>query len=193
MSLRRPPLAALAAVLLSLTLTACGSSESDLEVEPIQPQTRSTPEVPGDAEAEGSDGEVPEQYAAPLAAIALAEQDSDGRAFEIDADDSGWEVLLDVGRDEVEVRISADGQEVLSSERDGSIDADDLAGLDAAQTGLAEAIGIGIGEHSGAGSTQLDDVTLDEEAGNAAWEVSFEDGTEVHVDVRNGNVLRVED
>lgn len=193
MSLRRPPLAALAAVLLSLTLTACGSSESDLEVEPIQPQTRSTPEVPGDAEAEGSDGEVPEQYAAPLAAIALAEQDSDGRAFEIDADDGGWEVLLDVGRDEVEVRISADGQEVLSSERDGSIDADDLAGLDAAQTGLAEAIGIGIGEHSGAGSTQLDDVTLDEEAGNAAWEVSFEDGTEVYVDVRNGNVLRVED
>lgn len=195
MSLRRHrrSLAALVPVLLTLTLTACGGSESDLEVEPIQPQTRSTPEVPEDSESEGTGGEVPEQYAAPLAAVALAEQESGGRAFEIDADDGEWEVLLDVRRDEVEVRVSADGQEVLSSERDGRIDSDDLAGLDAAQTGLPEAIGIALGEHSGAADSRLDDVTLEEEAGNAVWEVSFEDGTEVYVDVRNGNVLRVED
>lgn len=153
---------------------------------------------PADDGATGTDdgaasGDVPPEYDGVLAAIDLAVAEHDGApAFEVDDEDGGtWEVHVAVGEDEIEVHVSADGTEVISSERDDDLDSDDRAGLEAAgDYTLAEALRAAIAEYGG--TARVDEVSIDEDDGTYAWEVSFTDDVEVYLDIATGDVLRVE-
>ncbi|WP_188550990.1 PepSY domain-containing protein [Sediminivirga luteola] len=138
----------------------------------------------------GTDAEVPSQYAGPLAAVAAAEEETGGTAFEIDSDDGAWEVHVAVGDDEIEVRVDSTGQEVLGTEREGGLDSDDREGLEAAQISLSEAVIIAINESGASGP--LDDVDLTREDGRHAWDVNFDD-LEVYVDVTDGSIIKIDD
>lgn len=134
---------------------------------------------------------VGEGVAAAMTAIATAETEAGGIAYEIDDqdDDGTWEVDVAVDDRSVEVTVSADGSTVEGTEED-DLDADDRAALDAASITLQEAIETAIGEVGGV----LDDAELDEENGEYAWEVtvdgadSGDDDVEVRVAV-TGEVL----
>lgn len=138
----------------------------------------------------GTETSAPRQYAGPLAAVAAAEEEAGGTAFEIDSDDGVWEVHVAVGDDEIEVRVDSTGQEVLSTEREGGLDSDDREGLEAAQVSLTEAVVIAINESGASG--QLDDVDLTREDGRHAWDVNFDD-LEVYVDVTDGSIIKIDD
>ena len=140
----------------------------------------------------GGDAGVPAEYDGVLAAIDLAVAEHDGApAFEVDDDDGGWEIHVAVGGDEIEVHVSADGTQVIGSERDSDLDSEDRNGLDAAgDYTLAEAVRAAITEYGG--TAALDEVTIDEENGTFVWEVTFTDDVEVYLDIATGEVLRVE-
>ena len=128
-----------------------------------------------------------------LAAVATAETETAGIAYEIDDqdDDGTWEVDVRAGDRSVEVTVSPDGTTVESTEED-DLDAEDRDALDAASITVVEAIEIAVGEVGGV----LDDVELDEEDGPYAWEVTL-DGTDSGDDVEvlvsvTGEVLRTD-
>lgn len=156
------------------------------------PAGEATPESHAPEEGPGESASIPAEYAGVLAAIPLAEASAGGVAFEVDDGDGGiWEVHVAVGDDEIEVDVDGTGTEVLSSEREGSLDRDDRAGLDAAQITLVEAIELAIGHYGG--TAPLDDVDLSEEGGGVfAWEVAFTDDVEIYVDVTDGRIIRVD-
>lgn len=126
-----------------------------------------------------------------LAAIALAEEDAGGTAFEVDVDDGGFNVRVAVDGQEVEVDTDADGTEVLRTDPDGALDRDDAEGLDAAQVGLAEAIEIAAAEHGG--EAAVDDIDLSRETAGFVWDVAFVDDVEIRVDVVGGSAVRSTD
>lgn len=128
-----------------------------------------------------------------LAAIATAEEEAGGTAYEVDDqdDDGTWEVDVRVGDRSVEVTVSADGATVVGTEED-DLDGDDAAGLDAATISLTEAIEAAVAEVGGV----LDDAELDEEDGTHAWKITVDgadagDDVEVLVSV-TGEVLRTD-
>lgn len=168
----------------ALSLTACGTDEED-----PTPSSSGSPAV----ESTGA-APAPESADAALAAIATAEQEAGGTAYELDDqdDDGTWEVDVAVGDRSVEVTVSADGSEVVRTDDDGRLDGDDRRALDAATTGLVDAITTALAEVDGT----LDDVELDDEGGTFAWEVSIDEqgggDVEVYVDVTTGKVLRVD-
>jgi len=176
--------AALAAV--SLLLASCTTAPRPAETGELTPSDTRTasPASPGARDPRA-------QYAGVLSAIPLAENEAGGTAFEVDDGDGGtWEVSVAVGADRFEVEVDADGTSVLRSERAGSVDDDDAAGLATAQVGLAEGIRIAIAEY--AGTAPLDDASIDEDAGAFAWEVGFGDDIDIHVSVADGSILRVD-
>lgn len=205
---------ALAAGAALVATAACGNGDAT-ETETLDPPVPVTPEgedvtpdddgtgtattdAPDDAATDdapdsGAGGAVPPEYEGVLAAIDLAVAEHEGaQAFELDDNDDGWEVDVAVGDEEIEVRVSADGTQILSSERDGSVDSDDRAGLDAAGGfTLAEAVRAAITEYGG--TAPVDDASIsDEDGGTFAWEVGFTDDVEVYLDIATGEVLRVE-
>lgn len=149
-----------------------------------------TDEATDDATDDSTDGSAGDgEHAVPLAAIALAQDETGGTAFELDEGDGGvWEVTVAIDDRELEVWVGSDGTEVTSTHDEGSLESEDRDGLAAATITISDAIEIAAGEHSG----QLDDVNLDSDGGTFAWEVAFMDDTEVYIDVTNGDVLRVE-
>lgn len=182
-----------------LVLSGCtGGDDSETD-----PQATSSPTAdaggsgdspsPAESESPAPDDAGDELYAAALAAIDLAEQETGGIAFEIDDedDDGSWEVHVAVGDDEIEVTVDAEATEVVSSEREDDLDDDDRRGLDQAGIGLAEAIRLAIQEYGG--DAPLDDAGISSDDGQAEWEVAFDDDVEVYLDIADGSVLRVED
>ncbi|MEE6287835.1 PepSY domain-containing protein [Georgenia sp. MJ173] len=203
----RSVLTATAALALAVPLASCGDSDDDgseaspaitggtsQESTPAADDTASPSETTASAdETGGTDGAEDAQAAEVAAAISLAESDAGGTAFEIDREDDGrWEISVAVDRDEIDVIVSADGTEVLDSRADGSADDDEVAALDAATVGLAEAIATALTEVPG----RFDDASLDEEHGDFAWEVSIDrtdgDDVDVYVAVTSGEVLHVD-
>ncbi|GAA1421417.1 PepSY domain-containing protein [Agrococcus citreus] len=137
----------------------------------------------GDAAGPGIEGAI--------AAIELAESETGATAFEIDDedDDASWEVDLADGTEQITVLVSGDGASVVSTEREGDVDDDDRAALDAAGISLVEAIEAAAAE---AGDAAFDDASLEDDSDGPAWEVSFRDEIEVHVSVADGSILRVD-
>lgn len=131
--------------------------------------------------------------AAALAAIATAQEETGGTAYEIDDEDEDgtWKVDVRVGDRSVEVTVSADGASVVGTEED-DLDSEDAAGLDAATITLTEAVETAVAEVGGV----LDDAELDEEDGTHAWKITVDgadagDDVEVLVSV-TGEVLRTD-
>lgn len=201
-----------------MATAACGNGD-ETEQPPLEPPVPATPDATGEGDdlagddgtdpgagddqtgtddgATGSDdatgGDVPPEYDGVLAAIDLAVAEHDGApAFEVDDGDGGiWEVHVAVGDDDIEVHVSADGTEVISSERESDLDSEDRGGLDiAGDYTLGQAVRAAIGEYGG--TAPVDDVTIDDDGGAFAWEVGFADDVEVYLDIATGEVLRVE-
>lgn len=189
---------------LALTLGACGADDA------TQPQERATSggiqseDVPGSADDTASPSanttDAPESAmesdedsgpnAGVYEAIDLAEAEVGGIAFEIDREDDGrggWEVSVVVDGEEIDVHVNLAGTEVLRTDRDGDLDAEERAALDAATITLADAIRTALGEVDGV----IDDVDLDDDEGTYAWEVDLDGDIEVYVSV-TGEVLRVD-
>ncbi len=146
-----------------------------------------------DDENEGSTGDsTPAEdtgHSGLLDAISLAQEESGGTAFEVEQDDSQWEVTVATSDDEeVTLRIDAEGTTVNGTETDGTVDAEDLEALQAADITISDAIETAVAESQ----AMVDDVALDAEGDGFAWEVSFTDGVEVYVDVASGEILRTE-
>lgn len=205
----RTPLALAAALALALPLAACGSDDAEAPAGPA---------VTGGAEeatpgADGSDGSEQSSTTAPdepgatdtdqpgaadgnlnagaERAIALAEDEVGGTAFELDLEDDGpgqWEVSVAVDDEEHVVYVDLAGEELLRSAQVGPLDREHRAGLDAATISITEAIAIALDEADGI----VDDVDLDDENGVLVWEVSIDDVAEVTIDVATGEVLQVD-
>ncbi len=145
---------------------------------------------PGTATGDAAGGDADIQGV--LDAIALAESEAGGTAYEIDDedDDTAWEISVAAGDQVLEVTVSADGTEVLGTESDGSLDDDDRQAVDTAGISLGEAIVTALAEVDG----NLDDVEVDDDGGTVSWEVTVDQGDvehEIYVDVVTGEVLRV--
>lgn len=191
----------------ALTLSACGADDDGAATTPTAetttPEDTATPDDTGtgdtgtedttDDATTQPDGDLPPAYDGVLAAIDLAVAEHDAPAFEVDDGDGGiWEVHVAVGEDDLEVHVSADSTEILSSERESDLDSDDRAGLEAAGGfTLADAVRAAITEYGG--TAPIDDVSIsDEDDGTYAWEVAFTDDVEVYLDIATGETLRVE-
>lgn len=163
---------------------AAGADSGAIEMAEPTEQSGSTP-------SDGSAGDVPQEYEGVIAAIATAEEDAGGQAFELDDGDGGtWEVHVAVGADDIEVLVSADGSEVLESDREADLGSTDAAGLDATAITLSDALRLAITEYGG--TEAIDDAGIsDEGGGEYAWEVAFMDDVEVYLTM-DGEILRVE-
>lgn len=186
----------IATALAAAALVGCGSDEPDGTAGQgaisVSPGDEESPSGEGtDASGEDADAGA-DVLAGALAAIALAEDETGGTAYEIDDSDGGWEVEVAVDGRQVDVRTDPDGTEVRSTGRDDEVDDEDRAALRAATTTLREAIETAVAEVPGA----FEDAELDEEGDGFAWEVTVDDGgtdREVYVDVVGGAVIRVDE
>ncbi len=200
---------AASALALGLVLTGCGQSDdgaadlapagSDTSAATTDaPATGDASTAPSDAAsptetANGGGSTVADLTAAGLAAIVSAEAEASGVAFGIDDanDDQTWEVDVRTDAGVTEVRVSADGSEVLGTELD-DLDADDAAALDAATITLAEAIEAAVAETGG----MLDDAELSDDGGVVHFEVTVDTDerrdVDVDIDAATGAVIGVE-
>jgi uncharacterized membrane protein YkoI len=120
-------------------------------------------------------------------AVTTAESAAGGRGFELDVDDGRWEIHVAVGDREVDVRVSADGSVVESSEDDGDgIDADDRRALEAATTTLADALRIAASQNPG--DDRIESASLEREDGSAVWKIEFEGDAAVRVSGADGSI-----
>ena len=200
---------AASALALGLVLTGCGQSDdgaadlapagSDTSAATTDaPATGDASTAPSDAAsptetANGGGSTVADVTAAGLAAIVSAEAEASGVAFGIDDadDDQTWEVDVRTDAGVTEVRVSADGSEVLGTELD-DLDADDAAALDAATITLAEAIEAAVAETGG----MLDDAELSDDGGVVHFEETVDTDerrdVDVDIDAATGAVIGVE-
>lgn len=128
-----------------------------------------------------------------IAAIQLAESETDGVAFALDAEGSrGWDIDVAANGEVFEVRVNPEGTSVTSTRSDGRIDVDDRLRLEAAKVTLSDAITTAADEAVG----NLTEAELDRfMATPVVWSVTFENGSddvEVAVDVVTGKVVNVE-
>lgn len=165
------------ALVAALGLTGCTPAGSDDSATAPAP----APASPTD-NAEAGSG-TSRSVEAALEAISAAEDEAGGTAFELDDSDDadGWKVSVWTGSSAVEVRV-ADGGTVVSSDPDD--DDDDRRVLDGAGITLADAIGAASAEFPDA--TALESVSVTDDG--AAWEVSFDDDTEVEIAASDGSV-----
>ncbi|WP_022923088.1 PepSY domain-containing protein [Ornithinimicrobium pekingense] len=184
---------------LAVGLTACGSGddgtdgagvEATTPVEATTDDTATAEDTSADGTATG--GAAGDLTATALTAVATAEDEAGGTAYEIDDqdDDGSWEVDVAVGDRSVEVTVSEDGLTVVGTE-DDDLDDDDRTAVEAAGTTLADAIETAVTEVGGT----LDDAELEEEDGAWLWKVtvdgadSGDDDVDVLVDVSSGEVV----
>lgn len=148
----------------------------------------STDDATGPAQPEAA-GDVPPV----LAAIALAEAEIGGIAYELDEDDGRWEIDVVVGEESTEVTVDATGTEVLGTSTDSRISDRELAALDVAVIGIGEAIGIALAEVGG----EVEDVDLDYDGDRHLWEIEIDipgsDDVTVEIDVITGEIVRIDD
>lgn len=201
------------ALTLTLGLAACGEGEPDTSTPAEQPGATAPAETGEATTDDATDGATDDAAttdggaatdddattgdagadltALGLTAIATAEAETGGTAYEIDDldDDGTWEVDVRVDDHSVEVTLSQDGTEVLETEQD-DLDDDDRAALDAATITLSDAIELAVAEVNGV----LDDAELEGEDDGRPhhWEVSVDtaerDDVEVLISV-TGEVL----
>lgn len=133
----------------------------------------------GDASASATDREA-------VRAVTTAESSAGGRAFELESEDDEWQVHVAVGDREVEVRVSADGGQVLASDDSDGLDADDRTALDAATTTLADAVRIAASQNPG--GVRIEEAQLESDNGVAVWQVDLEGGANVSVSGADGSV-----
>lgn len=184
-----------------LALGVAGCSQPDQPAAPAPPPvtvTQTTPEpaatTPTPASPQTPAADATEHNAAALRAIATAEKAENGKAFEIDDedDDNTWEVDVMVGDRSIEVKVSADGNTVISRDDDDDADNDDRARLDRAQITLAQAIEAALREVPGL----LDDAELDDEDNRDVWEVTIDapdnDDVDVYVSPQDGTIIKVD-
>lgn len=120
-----------------------------------------------------------------LAAIAAAEEEAGGTAYEVDDqdEDGTWEIDVSTGDRSVEVEVASDGTATAGEEED--LDDDDRAGLEAAKVDLAQAITTALEEVDGT----FDEAELEKEQDAHHWKVSIDvngDDRDVLVDVVTG-------
>ena len=205
-------LTATLALTLALGLAACGTDDTPSISTAGQPAAEASSEPTTDSAADDSTasdtaddtnggddaaatdaGSADDLTAAALAAIATAEAEAGGTAYEIDDqdDDGTWEIDVRVGDRSVEITVSADGATVVETDDDDDLDSDDRAALDAATITLTEAIEIAINEVGGV----LDDAELETDDGQHAWEVTVDTDAKDDVDVLvsvTGEVIKVD-
>ncbi len=205
-----------------LVLSACGSQGDEPAPEEDDGGASAEESAGGSTTEEAADGESDEGTAdsgsagngageggqergAPVedaeAAIATAEEEVGGAAYEVDfeeADDDDddddeqephWNVDLISGDREWEVRVSADGTEVLGSEEDDA-DSDEMSALDATTVSLAEAISTAAEDVTG----DFDDASLEDDGGTVHWEVSIyaegeQRSQDIDVDAESGEII----
>ncbi|EMY34289.1 putative lipoprotein, partial [Arthrobacter crystallopoietes BAB-32] len=132
-----------------------------------------------------------ERNASAAVETALAAVDG-SMAFELSFNRSRgeWEVELVSADTEHEVRVSADGSEVLEEHTSGAVDAEDRTELQGARVPLAEAITTAQEEADG----EVQEASLEDENGKAVWEIEIrpEGGqeTEVLIDAATGEPVR---
>jgi uncharacterized membrane protein YkoI len=189
-------LTAALALTLALGMTACGSDDTPTTETPgdgVAVETPAGTTTTGDATNDDTTGTAStttddsstatgggDLTGAALAAIATAETETGGVAYEIDDqdDDQAWDVHVRVDDRSVEVTVTADGSEVLQTQ-DDDLDSEDRAALDAATVTLAEAIEAAVNEVGGV----LDDAELKTGDGQQAWEVTVDADDRDDVDV----------
>lgn len=205
MTRTRPALIALTAAL-TLGVAACGSDDSPEESETssaaetssetsTSAETTSGETSAGDTESTSSGGAASDDQGAQavLEAIAAAEKEADGTAYEIDdqEDDGTWEVDVAKGSESIEVEVAEDGS--TTADESDDLDEDDRAGVRAAKIEIGDAITAALEEVEGT----LDDVELEEEDGAHYWEVTIDsadrDDVEVRVDVTDGTAKATSD
>lgn len=165
-----------------------GDDENTATSPPGETETPSESDSPDEA---GTSLDAITQQA--LDAIALAESHAGGTAYELDDEDdeSAWKIDVAVDGRSVEVEVNWAGTEVLSTENDDELDADDREDLTQVSYSMSNAIVTAAAEVSG----HVVSVDLSSDDGVIAWEVEFENGNddvEVYVDAATGDVLRVE-
>ncbi|MDF2994044.1 MAG: putative rane protein [Microbacterium sp.] len=154
----RLPFAILAAAPLALGLTSCTS-----------PATSS-----------GSSETV-------VSAVVRAESDAGGRAFDLDREDDGtWEVQVVTNGRAADLRISADGGEVLSRMDADTVDTEDRDALENAGTTMADAVRTAVAAHRGG---SIDEVEIDRTSGEPVWKVSFDAGADITISLADGSVV----
>lgn len=171
--------------------------------------TEDTAEDPTEGETNGesaAEGQPGGDDGGPIedakAAIATAEGEVDGTAYEVDFEEADndddddddeqephWSVGVISGDREWEVRVSADGADVLGTEEEDA-DSDDVSELDAATVTLEEAIDTAAEDTSG----DLDDASLDDDGGTLHWEVSIypegeQRSQDIDVDAESGDII----
>lgn len=127
-----------------------------------------------------------------LAAIAAAEKEAGGTAYEVDDQDGDgtWAVDVAKGATSIEVDVAKGG--AASAGEEGDLDSDDRAGLKAATLDLPEAIAAALKEVDGT----FDEAELEEEGGRHSWKISIDvagDDKDVLVDVRTGKATVEQD
>lgn len=188
---------------------ATDEATEDTTEDPTEDPTENSTEDPTEGESSGesaAEGQTGGDDGGPIedakAAIAAAEGEVDGTAYEVDfeeADDDDdddddeqephWSVGVISGDREWEVRVSADGADVLGTEEDDA-DSDDVSELDAATVTLEEAIDAAAEDTSG----DLDDASLDDDNGTLYWEVSIypegeQRSQDIDVDAESGGII----
>lgn len=122
-----------------------------------------------------------------VSAVVRAESDAGGRAFELDREDDGtWEVHVVANGRGVDLRISADGGQVLSRREADAPDADDRTALETAHTTMADAVRTAVAAHGGGGA---EEVEIDRTGGEPVWKVSFDAGADITISLADGSVV----
>jgi uncharacterized membrane protein YkoI len=195
----RAPLFIAVAATGALALASCsgaaGNQQPPRSSEPVA--ASAAPEA-----SESSDGSSAEPSASDrgvegiesaIAAIERAEEETGGIAYQIDNEDQdrAWEIDIADGTRQITVIVSGDGSSIVSTSEDAEeVDEADRVALDTAGITLAEALEAAADEVGGGNA--FDDASLEEDDGSRAWQVSFEDSTEVYVSIEDGSVLRVD-
>lgn len=101
-----------------------------------------------------------------------------------------WEVELISADAEHEVRVSAEGTEMLENEEGGAVDEEDRSALEGVTVTLAQAVEAAEQEADG----QVEEASLESENDKPVWEFELrsEDGrsTEVQIDTKTGEPIR---
>lgn len=200
--MRRTIIAGAAAVL-SLGLVACGSDDDTPDDQAtVQPGGETTPPATPPATSDTGAatpttptmpaGDVHESVTRALVALATAEREAGGTAFDLEEEgNEGWDIDVAVGDRVVELTVSPDGTRVTETDDDNdTLDSEDRSRLAQATVPIAEALTTAAGQAEG----RLESIELDSFRGTTVWEIEFESGsgdTEVRIDVTTGGVVNV--
>lgn len=174
----------------TLALTGCGNSEGDQQSNDAQQQSTTQAESPSTESAGDSQSEKGGSVQTAQSAIELAEKEIDGKATELDFDDSRWEINVIKGSEKHEVVVSPEGTEVVKKEKDDDpADQEDVDALKKVKTPLKDALGTAVDEKGG-GTVDEADLTT---GSSPAWEVEVypegeTDSVDVYVSAADGKV-----